>query len=120
MVNEQLLEWIISAEKTGHSPEQLKSILIEKGYAEADVDEALRLTQKSNQVAAPPSTEPITEDEQYAPLAIPAIILSFVFYPAGFIFAIITLRKIKKNPRLKGKKLAHLAIFLSNSSSSPS
>ena len=74
MVNQQLIDWIKSEEAQGYTPQQLYNSLIQQGYNQNEVNEAIRIaSQPSQQINQ--SSEPTKKSFNFLPILIIGIVV---------------------------------------------
>jgi hypothetical protein len=66
MVNQQLLNYIKSAEAQGYTPQQLYNYLVQQGYNPKDVNEAMKLAGPQAAQPAPAAQKPASPQQQAA------------------------------------------------------
>lgn len=112
MANQQIVDYIKENLSGNISIEHIKKSLLDAGWPEQEVEEAIRGTEG---ISPRKETPPLPEknSQKTSILAILSLIFAFIFTPAGLILGIIALSEIKKNPSLKGRGLAIAGIIIS-------
>lgn len=102
MVNQQLVDYIKNQENAGYSEEQLKKVLLENGYNEADMDEAIKHV-NSTKNSVETSSQPIQNVAQpgstrNAPIKKrnPWIVIVLSLFTFGIYFVIWTIQTTKE------------------------
>jgi len=112
MPNKQIIDYIKENLSTGISIEKIKKALLDTGWPEHEINEAINPARRlSSDKGIPPSPRENTEKKNILPVL--SLIFAFVFPIIGVILGIIALSEIKKNPNLKGRKLAIAGIVIS-------
>ena len=102
MANQQIIDYIKTQEDAGYSEEQLKKVLLENGYNEADVDEAIKHV-NSSQNTTDASSQPNQNISQTNTLEgtpikkrNPWIVIVLSLFTFGIYFVIWTIQTTKE------------------------
>jgi len=113
MANQQIIDYIKENLSGDISIKQIKKSLLDAGWPEQEIDEAIRgIEGISPRKEIPPLPE--KSSQKTSILAILSLIFAFLFPLAGLILGIIALSEIKKNPSIKGRGLAIAGIIISS------
>ncbi len=112
MTNKQIVDYVKQNLSLGFSIEKIKKTLLDVGWQEHEVDDAIN---EARGISSGKVTPPLPEksSQKTSVLAILSLIFAFLFFPLGLILGIIALSEIKKNPNLKGKGIAIAGIIIS-------
>ncbi|MDD5086367.1 MAG: DUF4190 domain-containing protein [Candidatus Nanoarchaeia archaeon] len=112
MANKQIVDYTKQNLSSGFSVEKIKKALLDVGWSENEVNEAISEAKVSSSGKELPPL-PEKSSQKTSILAILSLIFAFLFSPLGLILGIIALSDIKKNPNLKGRESAIGGIILS-------
>ncbi|MBU1204696.1 MAG: DUF4190 domain-containing protein [Nanoarchaeota archaeon] len=112
MANQQLIDYIKENLSGNISIEHIKKSLLDAGWPEQEVEEAIRAVKDHPEDNKMPLPREKSSDTSILPIL--SLIFAFLFPIVGLILGIIALSKIKKDPSLKGRGLAIAGVIISS------